>query len=694
MFLLRSLALVGLLFLPAIAATQSPAATPEPAPPTAAAPPSSPANDDSAVPEFPAATPVDNSAAIEPPDAAANSPAPAADANDATLAAYVEGLAHGMLTRGDIAGMVVSVVRRDRTVLVGGYGRASLEPERAADGTETLFRIGSVSKTFTYTAAMQLIERGRIGLDDPVNLHLPEALKLPDAGYAEPVRVRHLMSHTAGFEDSALGHLFGRDPARVLPLADYLARHRPARVRPPGTVAVYSNYSLGLLGALVAQVSGLSFEDYVEQNLTGPLGMSRSSFREPGLPDTDARRLDPALAAALATGYERKAGGFEPGVFQYMAQVGPAGAMSATAADMARWMRVHLREGELDGTRILTSENARRMREILFRNAGDPGVGAVAHGFLAGRVGPHFSYGHGGATLYFHSTLLLLPEADLGVFVSANTGNARSAVLEVARLIVERLAPETAVLPATVTTDASALARFAGSYRSNRRNYSRIEKLIMDAGSDITVAPGSDGALRVSAGGETMRWVPVAATVFVDPETGSRAEFLTDAAGEVTGLVSGFGIAVAEKLEPWERSQLLWLAIVLAALIALLRLLQSMRREKRPAPARPGLWAVKSLSIVSALAWLGFAALLVLAAIGMSAERSQVMFSYPSRELVWALWAAMAVAAIAVLEVLALVPVWRSDWYAWPKWRYTFATLIIAATVALMWTWNLIGMKL
>lgn len=160
-----------------------------------------------------------------------------------------------------------------------------VDPERS------LFRIGSASKTFTWTVIMQLVEEGRLSLDYPVNDHLPPALQVPDQGYDEPIRVRHLMTHSPGFEDTALGHLFVRDPGAVLSLEEYLARYRPARVRPPGVVTAYSNYGVSLAGAKVSAVAGVPFEAYVERRILEPLGMDHTTFREPLGEDAEARRL-------------------------------------------------------------------------------------------------------------------------------------------------------------------------------------------------------------------------------------------------------------------------------------------------------------------------------------------------------------------------------------------------------------------
>ncbi len=164
----------------------------------------------------------------------------------AELEAFVDGVVREAMTTGHIAGAAVSVVQNGQVVLKKGYGFAA--PGRAVDPDNTLFRIGSISKTFTWIAVMKEVEAGRMRLSAPIDLYLPEPLQIPDQGFAQPILVRDLMSHSGGFEDRTLGQLFERSPDRIRPLADYLREERPRRVRPSGQVSVYSNYGAMLAG--------------------------------------------------------------------------------------------------------------------------------------------------------------------------------------------------------------------------------------------------------------------------------------------------------------------------------------------------------------------------------------------------------------------------------------------------------------
>ena len=201
---------------------------------------------------------------------------------------------------------------------------------------------------------MQLVEQGGLDLDRDVNDYLP-GLRIP-ATYPRPITLAHLMTHTAGFEERAFG-FYARSAADLVPLQMFLADHLPARVYPPGEVSAYSNYGAALAGYIVARASGMPFERYIETRILDPLGMSRSSFRQP---------LPPALAPDLAIGYRGKRD--LAGYGWYQAR--PSAALRTTATDMAQFMRAHLQQGRLGDTCILQPASRHRFR--VQRPAGRP----------------------------------------------------------------------------------------------------------------------------------------------------------------------------------------------------------------------------------------------------------------------------------------------------------------------------------
>src|SRR3954469_161217 len=188
--------------------------------------------------------------------------------------AWLDGFMSYSLAKDDIAGAVVVVVKDGQILTQKGYGYADVAAHKPVDPAKTLFRPGSVSKLFTWTAVMQLVEQGKLDLDKDVNTYLD--FKIP-ATYAEPITLRHIMTHTSGFEE-VIKDLFVRDASQLRPLRDYVVNHVPRRIFPPGKIPAYSNYATALAGYIVERVSGKPYNDYVRDSILLPLGMNHSTF--------------------------------------------------------------------------------------------------------------------------------------------------------------------------------------------------------------------------------------------------------------------------------------------------------------------------------------------------------------------------------------------------------------------------------
>ncbi|MCY1079289.1 serine hydrolase domain-containing protein [Archangium lansingense] len=206
------------------------------------------------------------------------------------LEAFLDGVMREQLEAYRIPGAVIAVVKDGRLLLAKGYGYSNLERREPVIAERTLFRIGSVSKLFTWTAVMQLAEQGRLDLDADVNTYLRD-FQIP-ATWRQPITLRHLLCHTAGFEERLPATVSSAD--ELAPLGKLLTRSMPARVHPPGEVGAYSNYGAMLAGYIIEQVSGRPFEQYIEENILKPLDMRHSTFRQP---------LPPGLAPDMSTGY-------------------------------------------------------------------------------------------------------------------------------------------------------------------------------------------------------------------------------------------------------------------------------------------------------------------------------------------------------------------------------------------------------
>jgi CubicO group peptidase (beta-lactamase class C family) len=583
-----------------------------------------------------------------------------------------------------IAGVTVAVIDGAGVVLAKGYGLAA--PDRAVDDT-TLFRVGSISKTFTWIALMQLAERGAIGLDDPINQHLPASLQVPDDGFTAPIRVRDLMTHSAGFEDSVLGHLFVQRVENLQPLAEYLATHRVHRVRAPGVRAVYSNYGAALAGALVATVSGLAWEDYAEQRILRPLGMGTATYREPYPPEAARARGLPEpmpveLAARLTLGWSPEAGHPRPQAPEFLTHVAPAASLSASARDMAAYMRALLDPARMEETGVLPATTALRMREPLFANV--VGFGPIRHGFLDYRLpGQPLAYGHDGGTLFQHAQVVVAPALGIGVFLAINSAGGRALHDGLCTLIVREFfahggATEARYGP-TAAADAQAIA---GTYLSLRRPYFRTERAFSGAVSTVQVSATAEGdLLYVPAfrGESQRRYVPVGDGRFRSIDDQSEIWFALRE-GRMLAFDS-LGVLPAERLALFERP-IVWMGpIAFAHIVVLAGLFGMARRRLRRRPVEGA--TIRGTPVVDGviLTWAAALALLWAGVVPLLA-RNAIVVGYPGPVLPLACWA-LAIAALATLAaVVALPTLARRSPEPGRRWLWPAGTLVLLALAA------------
>jgi CubicO group peptidase (beta-lactamase class C family) len=348
---------------------------------------------------------VDTKAAAAP-TKPAPSEGPAPKAHDLTaddLGAFLDGFMPQQIEHADIAGAVVAVVKDGKLLFAKGYGYADVEKKVPVSPETTLFRPGSISKLFTWTAVMQQVELGKLDLDRDVNEYLD--FKIPPA-FGKPITLRNIMTHSTGFEETAKD-LFVASADDLRPNGEYLRVHMPARIFPPGTTPAYSNYATTMAAYIVERVSGQNFNDYVEEHFFKPLDMMHATFRQP---------LPEALKPFMSNGYLLGSG--EPKPFEFV-QVAPAGSLSASAVDMTHFMIMHLQNGRYGDVQILKPETAVEMHA---RQAGwPPAMNAMALGFYEQSRNGQRLIGHGGDTVSFHSNLHLMLDSGAGLFVSYNS---------------------------------------------------------------------------------------------------------------------------------------------------------------------------------------------------------------------------------------------------------------------------------
>jgi CubicO group peptidase (beta-lactamase class C family) len=605
----------------------------------------------------------------------------------AELETFVDGVVKDAMAREHIAGVTVSVVQNGQVLLKKGYGFARLSPNSPVDPDRTLFRLGAISTTFTWIGVMKEVEAGRMRLDQPLNLYLPERIQVRDQGFDRPIRVVDLMDHAAGFEDRAFGHLYEQDVAYVRPLELYLRRERPRRVRPPGELSSFSNYGAGLAGEALSWVSGRPFERLMEEEIFLPLGMGHTTFRErratkaalPGpMPD--------ALAADVADGFHWTAEGFERRPYEYIGQIAPAGSASSTAGDMARYMLALLGDGQAAGTAIYGPRTAQAFRTPILTTPA--GVNGWAHGFVVEPLpGGRTGYGHSGATLAFASNMVTAPDLGLGVFVAANTETGRPLVLDLPAAVVRAFYAAPSPFPRAGSPELVAQAgRFAGHYLTTRRTYTGLEGFVgqLLGGADVRVSP--EGRL-VTVDGEGLKvWVPEGALAegrFVALQGEERLVFRM-AQGHAVAFVTSSGEQSFERISFWRSREALGLLAGLAALASILCLGGALLRNHRELRQSQVQARAAMFQNLQAGLWLiGLASFGIWAAKSL-ADPARLVFDWPGALLVTASACGLVAAALTMTTIFALPAVWRGGRRvdSWPILRragFTVTVLVFAA---------------
>lgn len=596
----------------------------------------------------------------------------------AVLEGFVDGVVAAHRREHDAPAVTVSVVRNGKIVFAKAYGEKDVEAGEPASGYDTLFRIGSVSKTFTWTAVMMLEERGAIDLDADVNTYLKD-MTIPEA-FGAPVTMNDLMSHRAGFEDTLKVFTYPDDGD--ISLTDALKETMPKRVYPPGARTSYSNWGSALAAKVVEDVSGKSYRAFLEQDILKPLAMTHTTIAAPSLMSEDER-------AALATGYDVKAGAYKPAELMQIGPFAPAGAMASTAADMAQWMLFHLGRGEHDGVRLMRPETHERMWVRAFD---DRAAGAdLAHGFMSSVYRDVATFGHGGATTAFYTNMTLVPELDLGVFVSQSTTNDRTLVSDLGPLVIDHVLDR----PMTPARDdlqfEERAGAFAGNYLDNRRSFSLFEKLFA-ASSKATVAPAQGGGLTLIEGGEAEHYAPLpGAPDTFENRKGERIVFGRNEKGRVTHFTDGSGVHSYDRIGLSSNPAYLNLALGAALFFAATTLLGAWRRQGRDV-AQTKLGGLLGLGAMAAsIVTFVFAGATLWVMADLSSLGAAALQSYPTASVVSVRLAGLVVFAAALAGLVSLWPAWaKAGWGVWRKLHHTVFALALAGLASVLIFWNVI----
>jgi len=598
--------------------------------------------------------------------------------------AWLDGFVPFALARADIAGAVVVVVQDDAVLSQKGYGYADVQARKPVSPETTLFRPGSVSKLFTWTAVMQQVEQGKLDLDRDVNDYLD--FKIPPYD-GKPITLRNIMTHTAGFEEAARYTIMA-DGKDMMPLGELMKLSLPARIFPPGVTPAYSNYATALAGYIVERVSGQSFDDYMEQHVMRPIGMARATFRQPLPP-----RLEPFMSKGYALASQ------DPKGFEFVGPA-PAGSLSASGAEMARFMMAHLAQGR----GLLRPETARMLHNTMLTIV--PPLNRMALGFYEQNINGRRVIGHGGDTQYFHSYLWLFPDENVGVYLSVNSAGKDGATRPLRNAFFQQFADRYFPDPPSTARVDEATARqhaamMAGSY-SNSRGFHTVFLNILDLLGQVKLGVDENGDLVAAAvtgtADQQRKWVEVAPFVWKDRDSEMHL-----AAKVVDGKVVRWSwdevspFMMFDRV-PWYRDSS-WLlpatiaAIGILALTALAWPIGAIARRRYKAPL-----ALEGRRL-KAFRWLRiFAALAVMVLVGWIAFVTIILQDLGLLSQVdWMIWTLQILSPIAFFGFLGL-----AAWNLWVVWKektgwFTriWSVLLVLAGLVLLWValaFHLIGL--
>jgi len=502
-----------------------------------------------------------------------------------------------------ISGAVVSVVQDGAIVLERGYGVGDVLSGAAADPQATRVRIGSTTKTFTATLLAELVEAGRIAsLDDPVNPYL-QRLQLPDNN-GVPITLRHLLTHTAGFEDRFY-HIGAIDPVTVPATPAMIESLRPDYARPAGEHVVYSNFGVALVGWLIEDLSGEPIARTMSAQLFAPLGMTQTELV-----------VDVAEPSRLAV----------PGVLDAGGMVGPTpftainpavaqtGSIVSTAHDMALYMNAQLGESGLIAPGVI-----QRLETPLARNA--EGISELGMVYFLDRWAGQRMVSHGGNWAGFHTWMLLLPDQRSGLFISLLSEAAPNGLVDrflaatfpalapppspaalsaagfIDQFMLEFFGPKRS-LDAVIDLPPDGLDAFTGLYRADRRPFSTTEALssLVYFGGDVVEVTAGEKGLFLGGGGP---WLPEGDGSFVlDAPTRPRMVFSTDSAGRMV-LAPDIGIYTFTRISALANPK--WQAITIHLLLplTLLGLLAARGLRRNPHQWAPFAVAVAGVVLVA-----------------------------------------------------------------------------------------------
>lgn len=608
----------------------------------------------------------------------------------AEMESFLDGLFAKDMAERHIAGAAVAVVKDGQLFFAKGYGYADVENKIPVNPEQTVFATGSVGKVITWTAVMQLAEQGKLDLDADINTYLD--FRIPDT-YPQPITLKHLMTHTSGLENRLLDSAV-TDIKDIVPAREWLVSHMHARVRPPGEAAGYSNYNAMLAGYIVARVSGEPYEEYIQNHIFDPLGMTHSTVRP---------QMPAELLPYASKSYKYVDGAFQP-FPDYLVQppVLASGFHQASVTDMARFMIAYLQNGfygdAATEVRILEESTARQMHSTLYTP--HPRLNGTTYGLFDFSDNGQRTLGHSGETPPTkHSLLLLLPDQSLGIYVAYNSAggvNLTNQHLGFQRAFFDHYYPAAAVEPIQPPADfAERAERFVGAYRWTMGSKTTLIKILGLFGTAQISAPG-DGTLLFTMDDLEWRFVEVEPLYFRQVDGTYGLAFREDDQGRITYMYTDSMPQFAFERLDWYETIGFQMALVLGCILVFLSMLPvglirairerrlSSDRKPAPRPARAAHWIILGICILN-----------LLFLVGTALWMEPITLVHPLRliyKIVLGLGALSALLTVAALVYAVLA--WKDRyWGVAFRVYYTLATVAAVGFVWFLNYWNLLGWR-
>ncbi|MEO1656093.1 MAG: serine hydrolase domain-containing protein [Pseudomonadota bacterium] len=601
---------------------------------------------------------------------------PVVDPLTVDLEAFVDGLMASYQATYHVPGYGVTLVDSEGTLFAKGYGYADVDAGTPVTADDTRFHVASISKTFVWVSIMMLVDRGLVDLDTDVNVYLTR-FQMPKGD--RPITLNDVMAHRMGLED---GFDVLTTKIDELSLTDAMLASMPGQLHPRGDIVAYSNWGTNLAAVIVADVTGMSYADFLFTEILEPLGMTGTALGTTG---------EAFVSIPASKNYGVTPFGPEEHPQLEQKNFAPIGGMTITPADMGKWMRFHLGRGELDGVRLLSEETYALMRERAFE--GDPRGSDIAHGFSDRPFRSTTLYGHDGSINSVFSTMVIAPELNLAVFVAQNSHATYKPVGQLPHLLMDRVLmargfPGTEIAEDAPTGDEAAAAakEIAGRYISSRRPDRGFERLV--GAVRQSTASAKDGTVSLDPQGSPFR--PIGPDLWEDAE-GRRMAVLRYEDGSVKGLLIGFGAAILMPVTLGTDIYVLAGAFGLTVVFLVTTYLGLWRRWGRGDGGATVIGRGLSLLALGSI----FPVTFLAAGIGGVGEALSLPFGelfadYPPAEVAGAVVAASAVSALGLVLLVSVVPAWTaSGWSVWRKLHHTALGLSYGALAVGLIHWGL-----